>query len=93
MPAILRKSLPELLASLVIIGSYASVGIIVSHGGGRWGAWAPATLCRADHGVPLFYGWRLFFDRLGREGDPHYEHGNDCERVPHLVRHRTYEIV
>ena len=38
MPAILRKSLPELLASLVVIGSYASVGIIVSHGGGRWGA-------------------------------------------------------
>ena len=29
MPAILRKSLPKLLASLVIIGSYASSGIIV----------------------------------------------------------------
>ena len=44
-----------------------------------------ATLCRDDHGVPLFYRWGLFLDRLGREGDPHYEHGNDCESVPHLV--------
>ena len=48
MPAILRKSLPELLASLVIIGSYASNGIIVGQGGGGGEHDLSATLCR-DH--------------------------------------------